>query len=279
MLKHSATFSHQPYRSTMAFLPSLSPEELCHYHGVVTHSVAVRSHLDMLVWLQGGMQHYLPHDIMIAAWGNFKNHETVQHDIISPLTGVRSHNSNPETITPLLLQLFTRWTEFGNKTFTINVDKNGFQIEGTGLNCALHDALKKMRSAVVHGINDERGSHDCLYVLFSAKESYNEGERVAMSMLLPYMDSALRQVPHLPHQRRLHCPPPDSSQTQVHDLTYREAEVLCWVALGKTNPEIGCILSISGFTVKNHMQRVFKKLDVSNRAQAVGKFKSLINDV
>jgi len=266
----------------MAFLPSLSPEEIHHYHGVVTHSVAVRSHFDMLVWLQGDMQHYLPHDIMIAAWGNFNDPATVQHDIISPLTGVRSHSSNPETITPLLLQLFKRWTEFGHKPFTISAGKHGFQLEGTGLKCALHDALQKMRCALVHGINDERGSHDCLYVMFNTKESYLEAERVAMSMVLPYLDSALRQVAHLPHQaqvRRVSQQPTDVSVTQAHDLSDREAEVLCWVALGKTNPEIGCILSISGFTVKNHMQRVFKKLDVSNRAQAVSKFKALINDV
>ena len=44
-----------------------------------------------------------------------------------------------------------------------------------------------------------------------------------------------------------------------------------WVRLGKTNLEIGMILDISAFTVKNHMQRIFKKLDVLNRAQAVAK--------
>jgi DNA-binding CsgD family transcriptional regulator len=65
-----------------------------------------------------------------------------------------------------------------------------------------------------------------------------------------------------------------------HDLTDRELEILQWVTHGKTNPEIGSILDISTFTVKNHLQRVFKKLDVSNRAQAVGKFNAMMsNDV
>ena len=265
----------------MAFLPSLSSEDLHHYHRVVTHSVEVRSHFDVLVWLQGDMQRYLPHDIMVAAWGDFTS-GAVQHDIISALPGVRSHNSDPEAITPLLRTLFSRWTEYGNRPFGLNAGQSGFLLNDTGLKCALGNALQQMRSAMVHGIRDERGSHDCLYVTFSSKESVSDSERGAMAMVLPYIDTALRQVEHLPHQAYI-APNAnslnDSNLLMQHDLTDREAEILKWVALGKTNPEIGSILEISAFTVKNHMQRVFKKLDVTNRAQAVGKFRALLSDV
>ena len=276
----------------MAFLPSLSPEELHHYHRVVTHSVEVRSHFDVLVWLQGDMQRYLPHDIMIAAWGNFAD-GVVQHDIISALAGVRSHNSNPETITPLLLNLFSKWTEFGKKPFALNAGESGFLLEDTGLKCALGDALQTMRCAMVHGINDERGSHDCLYVTFSAKEFFSEAERGAMAVVLPYIDIALRQVEHLPHQSQtpvnvsngvngvngfMGLSQVETALTHDYEITEREAEILRWVAMGKTNPEIGSILNISSFTVKNHMQHVFKKLNVTNRAQAVGKFNSLVSN-
>jgi DNA-binding CsgD family transcriptional regulator len=54
-------------------------------------------------------------------------------------------------------------------------------------------------------------------------------------------------------------------------LSSREQEIMDWVKHGKTNYEIGMILDISAFTVKNHLQRIFKKLDVLNRAQAVAK--------
>ena len=139
-----------------------------------------------------------------------------------------------------------------------------------------------MRSATVHGIRDERGSNDCLYVAFSTREQFTEMERGAMAMVLPYIDTALRQVEHLPHQSPVPASRTSASFADAllkanHDLSEREAEILKWVALGKTNPEIGCILDISAFTVKNHMQRVFKKLDVSNRAQAVGKFRAWVN--
>jgi DNA-binding CsgD family transcriptional regulator len=54
-------------------------------------------------------------------------------------------------------------------------------------------------------------------------------------------------------------------------LTPREQEVLRWIAIGKSNFEVGAILSISPLTVKNHVQKILRKLNVVNRTQAVGK--------
>ena len=235
----------------------------------------------MLLWLQGDMQRYLPHDILVAAWGDFAT-GAIHHDIISAMAGVRSHADHAEAINPLLTQLFNRWKEFNNKPFSLNTGESGFLLEDIGLKSALGGALQKMRSATVHGIRDERGSNDCLYVAFSTREQFTEMERGAMAMVLPYIDTALRQVEHLPHQSPVPASRTSASFADAllkanHDLSEREAEILKWVALGKTNPEIGCILDISAFTVKNHMQRVFKKLDVSNRAQAVGKFRAWVN--
>jgi DNA-binding CsgD family transcriptional regulator len=58
-------------------------------------------------------------------------------------------------------------------------------------------------------------------------------------------------------------------------LSARESDILHWISIGKTNGEIGTILGISEFTVKNHVQNILAKLVVSNRAQAVGKALSL----
>jgi DNA-binding NarL/FixJ family response regulator len=52
-------------------------------------------------------------------------------------------------------------------------------------------------------------------------------------------------------------------------LTPREAEVLYWVAQGKTNPEIGLILAVSVATVKKHVEHIFEKIGVENRSAAI----------
>ncbi|MGE3311721.1 MAG: response regulator [Limisphaerales bacterium] len=51
-------------------------------------------------------------------------------------------------------------------------------------------------------------------------------------------------------------------------LSPREAEVLLWVAQGKTNPEVGSILGISEETVKKHMKQVLAILAVETRTAA-----------
>jgi DNA-binding NarL/FixJ family response regulator len=52
------------------------------------------------------------------------------------------------------------------------------------------------------------------------------------------------------------------------DLTPRVAEVLLWVAQGKTNGDIGTILGISESTVKKHLLEIFGKLGVETRSAA-----------
>jgi DNA-binding NarL/FixJ family response regulator len=54
-------------------------------------------------------------------------------------------------------------------------------------------------------------------------------------------------------------------------LTPRVAEVLLWVAQGKTNADIGAILGISESTVKKHLMEIFVKLGVETRSAAAGR--------
>ncbi len=51
-------------------------------------------------------------------------------------------------------------------------------------------------------------------------------------------------------------------------LTHREAEVLVWIARGKSNRDIGDILGLSPRTVNKHLEQIYVKLGVENRASA-----------
>lgn len=55
---------------------------------------------------------------------------------------------------------------------------------------------------------------------------------------------------------------------QHFSLSAREAEVLLWIARGKPNKDVSDILGISPRTVNKHLEQVFTKLGVENRASA-----------
>lgn len=55
------------------------------------------------------------------------------------------------------------------------------------------------------------------------------------------------------------------------DLTKREAEVLAWVARGKTNDDTARILGTRPATIAKHLERIFRKLGVETRTAAAAR--------
>jgi DNA-binding NarL/FixJ family response regulator len=55
---------------------------------------------------------------------------------------------------------------------------------------------------------------------------------------------------------------------QRFQLTAREADVLVWVARGKSNRDVGEILGLSPRTVNKHLEQIYAKLGVENRTSA-----------
>jgi len=62
---------------------------------------------------------------------------------------------------------------------------------------------------------------------------------------------------------------PDAQRLESLDVTPREAEVLQWLAAGKTDREIAALLGCSHRTVQKHLQRLYVKLGVETRTAAV----------
>jgi transcriptional regulator EpsA len=87
-----------------------------------------------------------------------------------------------------------------------------------------------------------------------------------LELLLPYLHATYQRIVGAERGSavgRVAAAAPDAPITQ------REIEILGWVREGKSNHQIGDELGISPLTVKNHVQKILRKLGASNRAQAV----------
>ena len=85
------------------------------------------------------------------------------------------------------------------------------------------------------------------------------------------LSDALDRSPSIPDAEALTVP-----HLQQLGLTPREAEVLHWVAQGKSNCEVAIILDSSPRTVAKHIEHIFLKLKVESRIGAVSEARRLI---
>jgi len=96
--------------------------------------------------------------------------------------------------------------------------------------------------------------------IINAVRDVHQGKSVLDSMILP---KVFAQLSH-------------PNQTPIIDsLSDRENEILMLVAKGLTNKAVGSNLEISDRTVQGHIARIFEKLQVSSRTEAVMKGISL----
>ncbi|ANK86948.1 MULTISPECIES: response regulator transcription factor [unclassified Rhizobium] len=71
----------------------------------------------------------------------------------------------------------------------------------------------------------------------------------------------------------------DEMLRQRFSLTQRESEVLLWIAKGKANRDIGEILGLSARTVNKHLEQIYVKLGVENRASAAVKATHVLHEM
>lgn len=88
------------------------------------------------------------------------------------------------------------------------------------------------------------------------RKNYTTRDLTLLTLLRPYL---VRIRANVDVRRRLNG---------HRGLTTREAEVLGWIARGKTNREIARLLFISPHTVRKHIEHIFEKLDVRTRTAA-----------
>lgn len=135
-----------------------------------------------------------------------------------------------------------------------------------------------MRSAIVHGVRDRRSGNESLYIALDTELlgaiARAEGFKFLVDCLIAQIDVAFCRVAHFEA--------PSLGQTGRgiwRHLSQREQEILAWLCRGESNVDIAAALDISPHTVKNHLQRIFRKIGVNNRTQAAAQYNDALRAV
>jgi transcriptional regulator EpsA len=238
---------------------------------IVGQATRINRHFELFQLLQGEVQYFIPHQIMIGAWSDFIE-PNLNLDVVSAIADVRTERLRDCNIENLFGRLYFRW--LANDRRPLLFDGAAAEMHThPACNCALHKSLQRMRTVVVHGFHDVRDGTSSLY-LAAAAESINSGGSIRrfhflLDLLIAQIDTAFRRVSGL---KLLGA----STDGDASVLSCREKEILAWVSEGRTNQEISSILAISAFTVKNHVQRIIKKLRATNRTEAAAKYRRLV---
>ena len=273
---HAKNIFETPH-STAAKAFQLSEEEAARFLRIVADALGITRHYQLFLWLNGELQQFVPHQILISAWGDFAKWD-LKLDLVSRLSGVRTEQLTRCRIDELLKQLHSQWVEADRRPLLVKAAEV-IDMQTASCSCPVHSALRSMRCVLVHGLRDARGGHESLYIALGT-ESFARGrsrERflALVDSLTAQIDVAFRKVAAY----GLEESGAEGEDGERLELSSREQEIIDRVCRGMTNADIATTLEISPFTVKNHVQRIFRKIGVSNRTQAAAKYSESLREV
>src|SRR5688572_5643598 len=137
----------------------LNLEESASFLRVAAESLAIKRHYEIFLWLNGEFQTFLPHEILVAAWGDFAD-GNLKFDVTSALPGVRTAQLAHCRIDELVRDAYSQWVDAGRGPLALSYEESAIPL--LNCTCELHRAIRRMRFCVVHGVRDRRGGHESL---------------------------------------------------------------------------------------------------------------------
>jgi len=243
----------------------LSTREQEYLLRVIETGVAVRAPHEFFLWTQGQVQALLPHQALVGMQFD-ETHALVR------LVCVHSHVFAPGTLAALEDRQSGLALRMARHCLTRPLP--AMVDIGLGVHGELAPFQPALRAlgfdnALVHGSGRVPGG-STMFVLFGMPQRPVARHAYFFELVLAHLHLALLRLPDETMATARRAP-----VEAARPLSTREAEILRWLAEGKSNYEVGCILGISAATVKNHLQRIYRALGVSNRAHALARCSAL----
>lgn len=224
----------------------------------------VRKRHEFYLWAQGTLQSFIRHETLLCGLMQAPPHGMRCEVFSRAVLDGPLQQTWVEGDASMLSRLHRAWRVAGGLPLVVTADERSDTAE----------ILRRqdVNAAVCHGFLPGPGhvngpiQSGSFFAFLQVETPSPVRHTYITDLLLPHLHLAMQRV--CSHEDEL---TPESHIDYLVLLSSRERQVLQWVREGKTNHEIGQILSISPFTVKNHVQRILRKLNVTNRAQAVAR--------
>ena len=238
----------------------------------------VRRRYQFFVWTQSQMQALLPHQLLVCGAYQRQRRAVVLdtfHSIVLP-PALLASLTQPQS--PLVAALVAHWLDGRGRPRAL--DLASLADDAAQAAAPLRDTLGYSH-LLVHGVSRPQrpAEIESLFILGGPGDGQPLAQRGAcLDLLLPHLHSTWQRVTAT--ELELHRPgnpapvqpsaPAGAGAAPVRgEVTKRELQILRWVREGKSNQQIAEVLGISPLTVKNHIQKILRKLGAGNRAQAV----------
>lgn len=226
-------------------------------------SLRVHTRPQLFSWAQGALQSLIPHEILICGLQETRQSSMRVDSFSTAPVDCQKLSELFQQDVSLVPHLIKLWEENRCQAVVSETERGPF---ASG---ALARELARLGvgSVLAHGTHDATGNMTSFFVLACRPGTLAAKQTYMADLVVPYLNCAwVRSHVTWPLDRANAAKP---AKTGL--LTPREQQILQWIYHGKSNIEIGMILEISPLTVKNHVQKTLRKLNVLNRTQAVGK--------
>ncbi|MBK7663907.1 MAG: hypothetical protein IPJ21_10250 [Sterolibacteriaceae bacterium] len=228
-------------------------------------SLSVVSGHQFEAWVRGPLNSLIPH-FGLLVWTHAPDRTSADPEVLeveSNWPGL-AQLARADT-TRFALKARRRWLE---------ADRTPQLLSGGCEGLCLRSRFPDGGKIVIHGVDLLFGREGSLFALVCDSTQDFSHALATIQLVAPYLQLAVHRIrggADRPISRPLVAP----SRVSTLLLSSRAIEILESVRDGKSNAEIGAALNISRYTVKGHLQRTFRTLGVSTRAQAVAMALSL----
>jgi len=241
----------------------LHPQELESLLLNIDASLRVHARHQLFGWTQGMLQSLVKHELLVCALLSSRPTSYQVDCFASPWIDPEKVSEVFRRDAAFVAHLVSQWVESEFHPVVCSAGSGGPLARD-----AFTAELQRLGadSVIAHGTYDSLGKPVSLFVLAAMPGDLGREQAFVLELIVPFLHLAWMRT-------QLKGPLEDSGATaqSVNPLSAREKEILRWIHLGKSNSEIGTILGISPLTVKNHVQKILRKLNVQNRTHAVGR--------